>query len=53
MLAEFKAILSEQIKDNDDIRNREMTKGAIALLEQLDQNVSFKNVLAKQIEQKA
>ena len=52
MLAEFRNILLEQTKDNVDEKSIEITKGAIALLEQIEQRTSFKSILENQIDQK-
>lgn len=53
MLLEFSSILKEQIRDNDDQLNINVTQGALSLLKRIEQRQSFEDVLRDTVKQKA
>ncbi len=53
MVLEFNSILKEQVSDNDNQQNINVTQGALSLLKQMEQRLSFDAVLKSTVKQKA
>jgi hypothetical protein len=53
MVLEFNSILKEQVSDNDNQQNINVTQGALSLLKQMEQRLSFADVLKSTAKQKA